>query len=59
VRRLFLTRLSPTTVGVHVWNILRKLAVPDRTQAAAVAHRLALDEPGAATDDPMPAVRRR
>lgn len=37
--------ISPKTVSVHVSNILRKLGLPGRTQAAEVAHRLALDEP--------------
>ena len=37
--------ISPKTVGVHVTNILRKLAVHDRVQAAAVAVRLGLVNP--------------
>ena len=34
--------ISPKTAGVHVSNILRKLAARDRVQAAAVAVRLGL-----------------
>ena len=43
--------ISPKTVGVHVTNILRKLAVHDRVQAAAVAVRLGLVNP------PVPGAR--
>ena len=32
--------ISESTAGVHVSNILRKLGVSNRVQAAAVAHRL-------------------
>ena len=39
--------ISPKTAGVHVTNILRKLAVRDRVQAAAVAVRLGLVNPPA------------
>ena len=39
--------ISPKTAGVHVTNILRKLAVRDRMQAAAVAVRLGLADPAA------------
>jgi DNA-binding CsgD family transcriptional regulator/tetratricopeptide (TPR) repeat protein len=35
--------ISPKTVGVHVSNILAKLGVTGRVEAAAVAHRLGLD----------------
>jgi DNA-binding CsgD family transcriptional regulator/tetratricopeptide (TPR) repeat protein len=35
--------ISPKTVGVHVSNILAKLGVAGRVEAAAVAHRLGLD----------------
>jgi DNA-binding CsgD family transcriptional regulator len=35
--------ISPKTVSVHIANILRKLGVTDRRQAAAVAHRLGWD----------------
>ncbi|MFI7060107.1 AAA family ATPase [Kribbella sp. NPDC050124] len=34
--------ISPSTAGVHVSNILAKLGVSRRTEAAAVAHRAAL-----------------
>ena len=37
--------ISPKTASVHVTNILRKLAVRDRVQAAAVAVRLGLVNP--------------
>ena len=37
--------ISPKTAGVHVTNILRKLAVRDRVQAAAVAVSLGLVNP--------------
>jgi DNA-binding NarL/FixJ family response regulator len=35
--------ISPKTVGVHVSNILAKLGVADRIEAATIAHRLGLD----------------
>jgi DNA-binding NarL/FixJ family response regulator len=35
--------ISPNTVGVHVSNILAKLGVAGRVEAAAIAHRLGLD----------------
>jgi DNA-binding CsgD family transcriptional regulator/tetratricopeptide (TPR) repeat protein len=41
--------ISPKTASVHVTNILRKLAVRDRVQAATVAVHLGLADP------PMPA----
>jgi len=38
--------ISSKTASVHVSNILAKLGVASRVEAAAVAHRLALfDEP--------------
>jgi DNA-binding CsgD family transcriptional regulator len=43
--RLF---ISQKTVGVHVGNILAKLGVSGRVEAAAVAIRLGLTEPLAA-----------
>src|SRR5262245_63262025 len=35
--------ISPKTAGVHVSNILAKLDVRTRIEAAAIAHRLGLD----------------
>jgi DNA-binding CsgD family transcriptional regulator len=35
--------ISPRTAGVHVSNLLAKLGVAGRVEAAAVAHRLGLD----------------
>ena len=35
--------ISPKTVGVHVSNILAKLGVTGRVEAATIAHRLGLD----------------
>ena len=35
-----LARISPKTASVHVSNILAKLGVDGRVEAAAVAHRL-------------------
>jgi DNA-binding CsgD family transcriptional regulator len=47
--RLF---ISQKTVGVHVGNILAKLGVSGRVEAAAVAIRLGLTEPSAAGSSP-------
>jgi DNA-binding CsgD family transcriptional regulator/tetratricopeptide (TPR) repeat protein len=44
--------ISPRTAGVHVTNILRKLGVSGRVQAAAVAERAGLLE----TQRPLPSV---
>jgi DNA-binding CsgD family transcriptional regulator len=38
--------ISPKTASVHVSNILAKLGVAGRVEAAAVAHRLGLTSPG-------------
>jgi DNA-binding CsgD family transcriptional regulator/tetratricopeptide (TPR) repeat protein len=38
--------ISPRTASVHVSNILAKLAVTSRGEAAAAAHRLHLTDPG-------------
>ena len=35
--------ISPKTAGVHVSNILAKLGVTGRVEAATIAHRLGLD----------------
>jgi DNA-binding CsgD family transcriptional regulator len=35
--------ISPRTASVHVSNILAKLGVAGRVEAAAIAHRLGLD----------------
>jgi DNA-binding NarL/FixJ family response regulator len=40
--------ISPRTAGVHVTNILRKLGVTNRVQAAALAERAGLVEAGPA-----------
>ena len=39
--------ISNKTAGVHVSNILAKLGVRGRVEAAAVAHRLGVDGPAA------------
>jgi DNA-binding CsgD family transcriptional regulator len=46
--------ISDSTAGVHVSNILGKLGVATRTEAATIAVRLGLDEPPAAAE-PVPA----
>jgi hypothetical protein len=38
--------ISPKTAGVHVSNIVRKLGVSGRVQAAALAERAGLLHPG-------------
>ena len=38
--------ISPKTAGVHVTNILRKLGVSNRVQAAALAERAGLARTG-------------
>ena len=47
--------ISPKTASVHVTSILRKLAVRDRVQAAAVAIRLGLADPPIPGGDKPPA----
>jgi len=42
---LALVRRSENTAGVHVSNVLGKLSVTGRGEAAAVAYRLGLVEP--------------
>jgi DNA-binding NarL/FixJ family response regulator len=37
--------VSDKTVSVHVSNILRKLGVTSRVEAAAIAQRIGLDTP--------------
>ena len=44
--------ISPKTASVHVSNILAKLGVSGRGEAAALAHRLALFPAGTPTPDP-------
>ena len=41
--------ISPRTAAVHVSHVLHKLGVPDRIQAAHLAHRLQRSEPGPTT----------
>ncbi len=45
--------VSRKTASVHVSNILRKLGVGNRIEAAGVLHRIRLDG-----DDPAPAISR-
>jgi ATP/maltotriose-dependent transcriptional regulator MalT len=47
--------MSPKTASVHVTSILRKLAVRDRVQAAAIAIRLGLADPPTTGGDKPPA----
>ncbi|MER6911846.1 AAA family ATPase [Streptomyces sp. NPDC000594] len=47
--------ISPKTASVHVSNILAKLGVSGRGEAAALAHRLRLFPPLAPGNDPVPA----
>ena len=44
--------ISPKTASVHVSNILAKLRVSTRVEAAGIAHRLGLFEAEAATVRP-------
>ncbi len=46
--------ISPKTASVHVSNILSKLNVSSRGEAAALAHRLGLGDAAAATPAPAP-----
>jgi DNA-binding CsgD family transcriptional regulator len=46
--RLFISR---KTASVHVSNILRKLGVSNRIEAAGILHRISLDRDGAASAD--------
>ncbi|MFE7133003.1 AAA family ATPase [Streptomyces sp. NPDC057638] len=48
--------ISPKTASVHVSNILAKLGVSGRGEAAALAHRLRLFPPPTPTPPPTPAV---
>jgi len=41
--RLF---ISESTAGVHVSNVMTKLGAHSRSEAAAIAHRLRLRQPG-------------
>ncbi len=54
--RLF---ISQKTVGVHVGNILSKLGVSGRVEAAAVAIRLGLEDGGAADAGARPLAQGR
>jgi DNA-binding CsgD family transcriptional regulator/tetratricopeptide (TPR) repeat protein len=49
--RLF---ISENTAGVHVSNVLGKLGVSRRMEAAAIAHRLGLIEAGKRSEKPAP-----
>ncbi|HET6643827.1 MAG TPA: helix-turn-helix transcriptional regulator [Gaiellaceae bacterium] len=43
--------ISVKTASVHVSHILRKLAAPNRVEAAAIAHRVAVPDIGRAEID--------
>ncbi|WTP46481.1 LuxR C-terminal-related transcriptional regulator [Streptomyces sp. NBC_00190] len=50
--------ISPKTASVHVSNILAKLGVAGRGEAAALAHRLRLFTPAGPAAPPPEAARR-
>ncbi len=47
--------IAPKTASVHLSNILTKLGVDNRLQAAAVAHRHGVGQPGPASSEREPA----